>query len=74
MRGMDIFDDEDERAYRHARFRNPGGESALHPGARTDPCPTCGEKDRLTKRDVAKGYQCDTCAERAEGTYRGGDY
>lgn len=59
---------------RAARFRDPGGTSALHPGRRTKPCPTCGQPQRLTARDVAKGYQCDTCAARAEGTYVGADY
>lgn len=45
--------------------------SALHSASEDDPrdqsCPTCGEEDVLTRRDVAKGYQCDTCADRAEG-------
>ena len=31
---------------------------------RNQPCPTCGERDRLTPLDVKRGYQCDTCAER----------
>jgi len=31
------------------------------------PCPTCGCKNRLTPADRAKGYQCDTCANRNEG-------
>lgn len=58
------------------RFRDPGGESALHPGEgeRTEPCPTCGQPNRLTKADVKHHYQCDECAARAEGTYIGGDY
>jgi len=34
------------------------------------PCPTCGEDDCLTAEDKRIGYQCDTCADRAEG--RGG--
>ena len=38
------------------------------------PCPTCGEPNRLTPKDRDLGYQCDTCADRAEGTYMGGDY
>ena len=49
------------------RFRDPGGRSSLHPGKRTRPCPTCGAPNRLTARDVAKGYQCDRCADQAEG-------
>jgi len=56
------------------RFRSPGGRSALHPGRRCKPCPTCGAKNALTLADVQKGYQCDRCADRAEGTYIGADY
>ena len=53
--------------YREQRFADPYGASALHVGARTLPCPTCGEPDRLTARDVQSGYQCDQCANAAEG-------
>ena len=38
------------------------------------PCPTCGKPNRLTPADKALGYQCDECADRAEGTYMGADY
>ena len=59
-------------------FANPGGRSALRaagPGnPRVHPCPTCGTPEVLTPQDVARGYQCDTCADKAEGLYRGGDY
>lgn len=59
-------------------FADPGGKSALRAATkgnpRNKPCPTCGEPNRLTPKDVAKGYQCDNCADRAEGTYCGGDY
>jgi len=41
--------------------------AATSDNPRQYPCPTCGEPDRLTRRDVAYGYQCDECAERAEG-------
>lgn len=30
-------------------------------------CPTCGAKNVLTTIDIARGYQCDSCADRAEG-------
>ena len=33
------------------------------------PCPTCGEPDRLTPKDVRLGYQCDSCADQAEGAW-----
>jgi len=52
---------------RSRRFRDPYGKSSLHPGKRIYPCPTCGEPKRLTKKDKASGYQCDECANRAEG-------
>jgi len=56
------------------QFADPGGRSALRaagPGnPRTLPCPTCKQPNRLTRKDKALGYQCDTCADRAE---RGGD-
>ena len=52
-------------------FADPGGCSALRaagPGNRRNrPCPTCGAKNRLTPADVARGYQCDACADRLEG-------
>ena len=33
------------------------------------PCPTCGEENKLTPKDVKLGYQCDSCADLAEGIY-----
>jgi hypothetical protein len=51
-------------------FADPGGNSALRAAAprnpRNLPCPSCGEEDRLTPADRARGYQCDACADRAE--------
>jgi len=61
------YRDDDELAYRRRRFRDPGGRSALHPGRRVHPCPTCGRPNMLTEKDRAAGYQCDDCADRAEG-------
>jgi predicted RNA-binding Zn-ribbon protein involved in translation (DUF1610 family) len=46
-------------------FANPG--SALRAGSKVYPCPTCGEANRLTVEDRRRGYQCDPCADRAEG-------
>lgn len=50
-------------------FANPG--SALRAAGRGNPrnlpCPTCGEPNRLTPEDVALHYQCDECADIAEG-------
>lgn len=52
-------------------FQNPGGLSALRRSTRTNPrnlpCPTCKIPNRLTPMDRRRGYQCDTCADRAEG-------
>jgi hypothetical protein len=52
-------------------FADPGGRSALRAetpdNPRNLPCPTCNEPDRLTPADANLGYQCDECADRAEG-------
>jgi DNA-directed RNA polymerase subunit RPC12/RpoP len=63
------IEDSEEWELRAERFRDPGGRSALHPGDQIYPCPTCGEEERLTLRDVKAGYQCDECADRAEGVW-----
>jgi len=77
---MAHYDDADARedARELGVFADPGGHSALRAAGKGNrrnlPCPTCGEKNRLTPKDRALGYQCDSCAARAEGTYCGGDY
>lgn len=52
-------------------FADPGGHSALRAATKDNPrnlpCPNCGKPNRLTPIDVAHGYQCDECANRAEG-------
>lgn len=58
----------------YREFADPGGRSSLRSGKRTKPCPTCGKKNALTAKDVSLGYQCDSCADRVEGCYVGGDY
>jgi hypothetical protein len=54
-------------------FADPGSGSALRAATpqnpRNLPCPTCGEPDRLTPLDRQLGYQCDSCADRAERGY-----
>jgi hypothetical protein len=60
-------------------FADPGGRSALRaerPGnRRTLPCPTCKAPNRLTPADKRRGYQCDACADRAEGrSHDGGEW
>lgn len=52
-----------------APFRDPGGRSALRAGARVHPCPTCGRPNALSEADKRLGYQCDRCADAAEGLY-----
>ncbi len=65
--------DYDEEDYEIDRvgFAYPGSGSALRAATndnpRNLPCPNCGEANRLTRIDKARGYQCDECADRAEG-------
>jgi len=62
----DEFDEDEDRDV----FADPGGVSALRAAGpnnpRNLPCPTCREPNRLTPRDVQRGYQCDSCADRLE--------
>ena len=66
-----MFDDDDYEI----NFADPGGNSALRAetedNPRDLPCPTCRAPNRLTPADRARGYQCDSCADRIE---RGCDY
>jgi hypothetical protein len=83
MNDYDDFDDEYDVEDRHIMddddplidgvgFADPGGNSALRAETPTNPrnlpCPTCGEENVLTPKDVAKHYQCNRCADEAEGT------
>lgn len=74
------MDDYDYDAEDHDRemFADPGGRSALRAvtkkNPRNLPCPNCGAKNRITAADRQHGYQCDECADRAEGRYFGPDY
>lgn len=51
------------------RFANKG--SALRASSKRNPrnlpCPSCKQPNKLTPADKAQGYQCDECANRAEG-------
>lgn len=78
---FDDYDDDDREYYDDHEcdddmidgvgFADPGGRSALR--AETDcnprnlPCPSCHTENVLTPLDRARGYQCDSCADRAEG-------
>ena len=52
-------------------FADPGGRSALRAATpnnpRNLPCPNCGRSNMLTRADKNAGYQCDMCADAAEG-------
>lgn len=64
---IDYDDDFDDRS----EFSEPGGTSALRAATKGNPrnlpCPTCKQPNRLTRKDVSLGYQCDACADRDEG-------
>ncbi len=66
------FEDEyeDEDLIDGVGFADPGGRSSLRAetssNPRNLPCPTCGVENRLTPKDVAAGYQCNSCADKAE--------
>ena len=64
-----IMNDFDNDYTRREMFENPGSalRRATPRNRRNLPCPTCGEPNRLTPADKARGYQCDDCANRAEG-------
>lgn len=52
-------------------FADPGGRSSLRAATednpRDQPCPTCGRENVLTRIDKQRGYQCNSCADNAEG-------
>lgn len=54
-------------------FADPGGTSALRRATKDNPrnlrCPTCRKPNRLTPKDRALGYQCDSCADALENGY-----
>jgi hypothetical protein len=70
--------DPDEWAERVEMFQDPGGRSALRAASKKNPrnlpCPTCGRKNMLTPLDRQLGYQCDYCADAAEGRYGSAEY
>jgi len=52
-------------------FQDPGGRSALRRSTKSNPraytCPTCKRPNMLTAKDIRLGYQCNNCADMAEG-------
>lgn len=73
----DLLDSDEDFLIDEVGFADPGGRSALRAATasnpRDQPCPTCGRENVLTRIDVARRYQCDRCADIAEGRM-GGDY
>ena len=73
--GAEMPYDTDEWADRCEMFADPGGKSALRRARKGNPrnrsCPTCKRRNVLTPADVAQGYQCDSCADRAEMGFDG---
>ena len=68
------YDDEDDYDYDgedDIQFMQKGSalRCATENDPRIHPCPTCGESNRLTLQDKRLGYQCDSCADRAERGY-----
>ncbi len=69
-----MYDDDDDFGHEEedylCDFADPGGGSALRAATadnlRNLPCPNCKAPNRLTPADRARGYQCDSCADRAE--------
>ena len=65
---MNDYNDNDD-----CDFADPGGRFALCASSKNNPrnlpCPTCKSPNRLTRKDKALGYQCDSCADRDEGGY-----
>lgn len=66
-----MYYDEENELIDDVGFADPGGRSALRAATKGNPriypCPTCGQPNKLTRIDVARHYQCDVCADRAEG-------
>ena len=66
-----LYDDEEDYLIDGVGFADPGGNSALRAATRNNPrdcdCPTCGARNVLTRIDRQRGYQCNRCADAAEG-------
>jgi len=75
MHGRDYGDEpgpyDDEPDSSRIEFADPDGRSALRAASKSNPrnlpCPTCKRPNKLTPADKRAGYQCDTCADAAEG-------
>jgi hypothetical protein len=67
----DIYDECRDYDGSLLEFANPGSalRAAGPDNPRIFPCPTCGRKNVLTRKDVDLGYQCDRCADTDEGKF-----
>ena len=67
----DRDDRDDDNLIDGVGFANAGSalRAETENNPRNLPCPTCGAEDVLTPLDRARGYQCDRCADAAEGRY-----
>ena len=67
------YEDDENDLIDGVGFADPGGRSALRAATKSNPrnlpCPNCGKPNRLTRIDRLRGYQCDECADAAEGGY-----
>jgi predicted RNA-binding Zn-ribbon protein involved in translation (DUF1610 family) len=66
------MDDGDDFGFERPRFARRGSalRAASKRNPRKFPCPTCGRENKLTQQDVDRSYQCDDCADRAEGMHQ----
>lgn len=69
--GYDDEEDFEEMRDFDGDFADPEGNSSLRASSASNPrnlpCPTCKSPNRLTPKDRALGYQCNSCADRDEG-------
>lgn len=63
------YDFDEDRSDFAEPFSNSALRAASKYNPRNLPCPTCGEPNRLTPKDVQLGYQCNACADRDERGY-----
>jgi hypothetical protein len=74
----DPYADQEDDLIDGVGFADPGGRSALRAETEDNPrdqhCPTCGAENVLTRIDVQRHYQCNSCADRAEGRMGSSDY
>jgi len=67
------YDEFDGDYLDRVEFADPGGNSSLRASGPNNPrdcdCPTCGAHNVLTREDRRRHYQCNDCADQAEGGF-----